>query len=257
MTKGRWITLSSGRGARGKTWLTAGLGACLADRGQRCLLVDGDWGFSNLVEQLGLEDRVGLDMAGRGEVLPSQVVQPFRGGAGQGGFDVAAASSGGGSGLLDGSTKELRQLCRMLRWFTSEYDFVLFDRQTYLSDGMIRLATAADRVIIAISDEPTSMTDGYAHIRHTRAMKPSAQVSLLVNNVETAELGANCELAMQRACRAYIGFDLDSVGVVVHDDRAGEARKTHTPFPWLYPDSAAALALGEVADRLIAGAVTD
>ena len=50
--KSQFIVISSGAGGPGKTWLTGGLGACLADRGQRCLLVDGSWGFSGLAEQL-------------------------------------------------------------------------------------------------------------------------------------------------------------------------------------------------------------
>ena len=48
----------SGKGGTGKTTLTAGVGAALAQRGSRVLLIDGDCGLRNLDIVLGMSDRV-------------------------------------------------------------------------------------------------------------------------------------------------------------------------------------------------------
>ena len=50
----RVFTVSSGKGGVGKSCLVANLGAWLARRGQRVLLIDGDSGLANLDILLGL-----------------------------------------------------------------------------------------------------------------------------------------------------------------------------------------------------------
>lgn len=52
------ILVASGKGGTGKTSVTAGVGAALADAGHRVLLVDGDCGLRNLDIVLGMSDRV-------------------------------------------------------------------------------------------------------------------------------------------------------------------------------------------------------
>ena len=52
------ILVASGKGGTGKTSLTAGVGAALAQLGSKVLLIDGDCGLRNLDIVLGLSDRV-------------------------------------------------------------------------------------------------------------------------------------------------------------------------------------------------------
>ena len=62
------ILVASGKGGTGKTSLTAGVGAALAQLGSKVLLIDGDCGLRNLDIVLGMSDRGGLhrfaDVAG-------------------------------------------------------------------------------------------------------------------------------------------------------------------------------------------------
>jgi len=59
---GRRIVLTSGKGGVGKTTTTANLGAALAKRGSRVILVDADIGLRNLDLVLGLEKRIVFDL---------------------------------------------------------------------------------------------------------------------------------------------------------------------------------------------------
>ena len=52
------ILVASGKGGTGKTSLTAGVGAALAQLGSKVLLIDGDCGLRNLDIVLGMSDRV-------------------------------------------------------------------------------------------------------------------------------------------------------------------------------------------------------
>ena len=52
------ILVASGKGGTGKTSLTAGVGAALAQLGSKVLLIDGDCGLRNLDIVLGMSDRI-------------------------------------------------------------------------------------------------------------------------------------------------------------------------------------------------------
>ena len=58
----RRIVLTSGKGGVGKTTTTANLGATLAKRGKRVILIDADIGLRNLDLVLGLEKRIVFDL---------------------------------------------------------------------------------------------------------------------------------------------------------------------------------------------------
>ncbi len=58
----RRIVLTSGKGGVGKTTTTANLGAALAKRGNRVVLVDADIGLRNLDLVLGVEKRIVFDL---------------------------------------------------------------------------------------------------------------------------------------------------------------------------------------------------
>ena len=58
----RRIVVTSGKGGVGKTTTTANVGAALAMRGKRVVLVDADIGLRNLDLVLGLEKRIVFDL---------------------------------------------------------------------------------------------------------------------------------------------------------------------------------------------------
>ena len=58
----RRIVITSGKGGVGKTTTTANVGAALAKRGHRVILVDADIGLRNLDLVLGLEKRIVFDL---------------------------------------------------------------------------------------------------------------------------------------------------------------------------------------------------
>lgn len=68
--------ITSGKGGAGKSTITAGLGAALAARGKRVLLIDCDAGLGCLDHMLGVSERRVFDIADvvAGTVEPDKAV---------------------------------------------------------------------------------------------------------------------------------------------------------------------------------------
>ncbi|MCS6894436.1 MAG: AAA family ATPase, partial [Deltaproteobacteria bacterium] len=73
---GEVFVITSGKGGVGKTTSTANLGAALATKGVRVLVIDADIGLRNLDVMLGLENRVVFNLVDvvKGECKPSQAI---------------------------------------------------------------------------------------------------------------------------------------------------------------------------------------
>ena len=70
--------ITSGKGGVGKSTVTASLGAALAARGRRVLLIDCDAGLGSLDHMLGILDHRVFDIADvvSGAVEPAKAVYP-------------------------------------------------------------------------------------------------------------------------------------------------------------------------------------
>ena len=65
----RVIVITSGKGGVGKTTTTANIGAGLAEKGHKVLLIDTDIGLRNLDVVMGLENRIVYDLVNVVQIL--------------------------------------------------------------------------------------------------------------------------------------------------------------------------------------------
>ena len=87
------VTVASGKGGVGKTWLSVTLTHALARMNRKTLLFDGDLGLANLDIQLGLMPKQDLSAVIAGRLTLNQAIVDYD----DGGFHVIAGRSGSGS----------------------------------------------------------------------------------------------------------------------------------------------------------------
>lgn len=158
----RRLTIASGKGGVGKTWMAITLAQAFAFRGERVLLVDGDLGLANVDVQLGIEPRADLAAVIAGGVPLEGAVSPYGGGtaaASGGGFDVLPGRSGAGT-LAGLEEAELRALGRGLVTIESAYDRVIVDLGAGLDRVVTTLCTADEgscghAILVVLTAEPT------------------------------------------------------------------------------------------------------
>ncbi|HCE23778.1 MAG TPA: cobyrinic acid a,c-diamide synthase, partial [Hyphomonas sp.] len=151
------IAVASGKGGVGKTFMAITLASAFAQAGKRTLLVDGDLGLANVDVQLGIAPETDLAAVIAGWVELDDAVTAVDGGAADGGFDVLPGRSGSGA-LAELPPEEVARLAAGLSALALQYDQVVVDLGAGIEANCMRLARAADKALMVITDEPTSMT---------------------------------------------------------------------------------------------------
>ncbi len=177
----RIIAVGGGKGGIGKTLLTANLGIALAQRGFKVVLVDADLGGANLHTCLGIsQPAVTLSdyVSGRAKKL-QEVIIPA-------GVDNLSLIPGGRD-ALDAANPKYQQKSKLLRNLAAlEVDYLLLDLAAGTSLNVLDFFLMADRGLVVLLPEPTSIENAYrfiraAFFRRLQALKDADGVANLVS----------------------------------------------------------------------------
>lgn len=150
---GEVIVITSGKGGVGKTTTTANLGAALALKGKKVVLVDTDIGLRNLDVVMGLENRIVYDIVDvveqkcklRQALIKDKRYTDL--------FLLPAAQTRDKSAVNE---EEMRELTTKLR---EEFDYILIDCPAGIEQGFKNAISGADRALVVTNAEISSIRD--------------------------------------------------------------------------------------------------
>lgn len=241
-TKGNIIAVASGKGGVGKTWFSITLAHALAMVDRRVLLFDGDLGLANLDIQLGLMNKNDLGGVLAGRISLAQAV----GYCEDGGFDVIAGRSGSGA-LANLAGNRLQTLLDELALLAANYDYVILDLGAGVESTVRRLAYAADQIIVVVTDEPTSLTDGYAFIKIAHNERPETEIKVVTNMVNSTTEGERTYNTLNKACQGFLKYSPEHLGIIRRDDKVRGAIRAQQSLLNRSPDSVAAEDIKQIA----------
>lgn len=243
----RIITIASGKGGVGKTWVSTTLCHLFASQGKRVLLFDGDLGLANVDIQLGLIPKVDLGQVLSGAITLDQAVTRFE--AGQSRFDIISGQSG--SGTLASLKKEtLKTLNRDLAKLSQNYDLTIMDLGAGVETSVMTLCDAADRIVVVVTADPTSLTDAYAFIKMNHMRNPDINLGILINMVEDRHEGKRVYETLRKVCANFLGFVPDYLGSVRRDKHVVDAIRHQKPLLQRHPKSIAGEDMVEISKRV-------
>ena len=149
----RVIVITSGKGGVGKTTTTANIGASLAEKGHKVLLIDTDIGLRNLDVVMGLENRIVYDLIDvieercrisqaliKDKRCPNLVLLP-------------AAQ------IRDKNDVNADQMKELISSLKDSFDYILIDCPAGIEQGFKNAIAAADEAIVVTTPEVSATRD--------------------------------------------------------------------------------------------------
>ena len=229
------IAVASGKGGVGKTWLSITLTHLFARAGRRVCLFDGDVGLANIDVQLGIAPPHDLShIFTKGKHL-RDIAYPYE----DGGFDIIPGRSGSGdmAGLPDTALKTLDS---QLQDISEDYDYIVMDLGAGIEKNVRFLAALSDRIIIVLTDEPTSLTDAYAFIKLCLQQGNTPDIQIVVNQASTQKEGERIYSSINKACTSFLNYSPEMLGVIRKDNKVRESIRSQVPMLKKAPSATAA-----------------
>ena len=240
------IAIASGKGGVGKTWFAITLSNLFARAGRRTLLFDGDIGLANVDVQLGLTPQrdLGAVFAGQCKLADAIILQA------QPNLDIVAGRSGSTS-LASLGVQKMEPVGEQLLKLAEDYDHVILDLGAGIEQHVQYLTSLASKVIVVITDEPTSLTDAYAFIKLCVTRDNAPQVQVVVNQAASQKEGEKTFETISRACTNFLKFTPVFLGVVRKDNKVKDAIRQQTSLVITAPHTTAATDVAAISIKLL------
>jgi flagellar biosynthesis protein FlhG len=238
------LAVTSGKGGVGKTSVVVNLAVALARLRHRVAILDADFGLGNVDVLLGLAPafHLGHMLAGEKEIEDIVVTGPF-------GVQIVPASSG----LRDLAALTDQQWVRLgegLQRLCTNLDYLLIDTAAGVSNNVVQLLVASQRVVVVTSLEPSAMVDAYAVIKIVTAADPGKEIAVLVNGARDADEGDLVYRQLDVAATRFLRRGLRYCGHVPYDPAVREAVLMQRPIVDHRPQSPAGRSFRILASRI-------
>ena len=203
----RRIVVTSGKGGVGKTTTTANLGAALAKRGHRVILVDADIGLRNLDLVLGLEKRIVFDLVEVAEgrcQLRQALIKDKR-------FESLSILPAAQTRDKDAITEE--QFAGIVKQAAEQADYVLIDCPAGIEAGFRNAIAGAAEAIVVTTPEVSAIRDADRVVGKLNDKK--LPIRLIVNRLRPEMVRTGDMLTVEDVCEI---LSVELVGIVPDDE---------------------------------------
>jgi flagellar biosynthesis protein FlhG len=131
------------------------------------------------------------------------------------------------------------------------YDYVLIDLGAGIEQHVQVMSNVASRVIVVVTDEPTSLTDAYAFIKLCVTKENAPQVSVVVNQAQSQKEGESTYATINRATTNFLNYSPPLLGVIRKDNKVKDAIRSQSSLLEKAPHTTAASDAATISIKLL------
>lgn len=236
--KGKSVVITSGKGGVGKTTTTANLGAALALKGKRVLVIDADIGLRNLDVIMGLENRIVFNLVdvAKGVCKPQQAYIKSK--KSNNLFLLPASQTD------DKDVVSAGEIASVVESMKQEFHFVIIDSPAGIEQGFRNACAGADEAILVTTPEVAAIRDADRVIGLLSAQ--GIEPRLIINRVDREMVRRGDMLSPQDVIDI---LGVEQIGLVLKDNDIVVSANTGEPVVY-NPRSQAGKAFLNIAERM-------
>jgi len=241
---GHVIAITSGKGGVGKSNISINLGIALSQQGEKVCLFDADINLANTNILLGLTPTLTLHDFLSEQINISEILTP-----GPEGMQIVPAATG----IANFTHLDRPQQTRMLsalQDLEKEFDYLLIDTAAGVDETLINFLLAAPYTIIAITPEPTSLTDAFSLLKVLKEQGFTQPVFVIVNMVDSRAVAHDAFKRFNGAVMKYLGFKPRYLGYIPSDNKLSESVRNQQAVLLRHPAAQASRCILDIACRL-------
>lgn len=237
------VAITSGKGGVGKSSLAVNLGITLARSGHRVCILDADTGLANVNILLGLRPEKSLEHVVSGDCRIDETLLD-----GPYGLKVIPGANGIPECVnLEPARKQrlIEEIARIER----QFDYLFLDTAAGISDSTLDFVSAAHRILLIITPEPTSLTDAFSLLKLAVRRRP-VECWIVVNFASGFNEAQSVFQRFQGAVLKFLDVHVNYLGFVQLDESMRTAVSLQRPVALFPPTDPSARAFQRLADRL-------
>jgi flagellar biosynthesis protein FlhG len=217
----------------------------LSKKGLRVLIIDADFGLSNVDVVMGVTPKYNLTWVINNNGDIKDVITDGPNG-------VRFISGGSGVyDLLNLTPAQISTLIDKLFKIEDLADVIIFDTGAGISNNILRLIESSHEVIVVTTPEPTSIMDAYALLKSIGAGNKQARIRLVMNKAESMDDAEKSLTTFSGVVLQYLKLKLETLGYVLNDPIVGKSVRLQVPFVISSPRSAPARNIDGIAWRFL------
>lgn len=208
----RYIAVASGKGGVGKTLISINLAMIIGNTGKRVLIIDGDFGLSNVHIMLGLTPEKNLSDFINGKASIDEIVFKINN-------NVSFISSGNGiQELVNLSSKDITEILdRIHEYAENNFDIIIFDTPPGIHNETLIITSSSDIPIVISTPEPTAVADAYALVKVLNTSMMLKDFYVLINKCSSKEEGLKIFNSINTVSQRFLDINLKYLGYITYN----------------------------------------
>jgi len=238
------MTVASGANGVGRTSTVINVAAGLADRGRRVLVIDENYGPSNVAGLLGVRARFDLQDVIRQDCSLEEALLEA-----PGGITILPAARGVRA-LADLRQLDQERLIAGFGRLNDRFDDVLVDTRCGNGGNPGFFSRVVEDTIVVSSAAAPTITESYAMIKRMGGHRGKRRFHLLLNGVTSEPKAQLIFDNMERVSRSHLDTPLECLGSVPRDESVGNASRMFQPVVEAFPTSPSATGFKRIAESI-------
>ena len=237
------ITVCSGKGGVGKSFLVANLAHSFARDKGAVLIWDADLNFPNQHLLFGVEPPIRLTDIYSGDMDVTDALSSV-----QDNLFLLADAPALGERRIFNTPVIINTFNELIQ--ENDIDVIVIDTSSGGSYEVMQCCAISDLILVVVTDEPTSLLDAYGLIKLLMPYNDLNKISLLVNNVIDMEDANFVSSRLNLATNKFLSLKLDVLGFVPYDRLVRLSIIRQELFLEKFPNSDVTKALYDITDKI-------